>query len=1602
MAAAKMTAETRKTLARLRKLFASTEEASVNQAGSLLETLGDAQVSAIFAEGCAIGEEGRLVIGDEVLKRARAAFRTLVALWALRASGALRKARVLNLDVSETVECPTIVDVLTGMSSLEVLALRTRSSMDLTPLATCTGLKRLRLNGQSGWREPGGLEDLSVLASLTGLEELTIRACSASDFGALAPLEALQVVDLDSCSNLTDLQWLRDKDQLRSLTLSWSGYHERSHEDLTDLTPITQLGSLTTLRLSDFHAHNTEQSAGQLRELLVPSCEKMTSLQELHLHATTSDLTPFCAAPNIELLRLAGPSDVKSLRPVANLKGLRWLAFDGVMEELESLDGIEGCTSLQHFGSQLGRRGDDPGAPGALTAVCLDSCPKLVDINALGAFETLESVKMLNVAVPSAAAFAKLTSLKSLTIARHRWLRVADQFADFDGIEALQGLETLSVISDKIERLAGLRGLPKLSSVDVHQAAISSLDGLADLPSLRTLGLSGSVLTSLDGVEQFRGLTSLSACGCSSLTNVDALYSLADLSCVNLVGTDLGLGKATSEQEERASVLRYQKKLWKKISAADPTAPKPAWLVQQKGAKVPGKIMRLLRMRDHLQVAQGVALLDGLGVQGPVERLLDGAKLEDGVLKSGPQLTRKKDQEYLDYATHLLLEIAPKTHPLRKAAASAKTLVLEGLIAQHAAGIGVFTSVETLTLRHARLTDLSGYAGAKTVTSLTLGLSTRQGYYGNRWVRDCTFDSLAGLEGLTALETLELQGCHVGKLDALAGCARLRSLTMYGCSGAGDLGPLAGLTALESLVWGHDSVPSLAPLRGLSGLKHVDLSGCRGLQTVDGLDQVPGIVGMSTLTLSGSFTDLQGLTALSNLTSLHLIECSALTSLDGLEHLTGLESLDLTGSDELHDLSAIRGLSALASLNLSRWGYRGSDAMGGLEVGPKAAVFSTRGAVSAYQKELSEFLARKTAPVAEEVAESDLFAGLPAAGPLSSGDRRKVLAAIKKAVRSGDLAICKQGIARAVALADEALFQALLKGCSVTGDTASVGEGTITRSKTFRAKKALMPTVWYGFLGLVGAAPPAARPESLNALKTLDLRHACLQGLPGEIGGWESLTHLTLSHVTEWNSKGDRVPYDSKLGDLPAGLGGLTNLQVLQLSGCAVTSLPETVGQLRSLRSLFLSDNALTSLPESFGALGALETLKLERNKLARLPDSFGHLGALQTCDLDHNALTGLPPLLGGLERLQTLSLITNPIASLPPSFGELSALQVLDLSGHMLTILPETFGDLGSLRELSLANSRRSQRNHSPLTSLPKSFVRLASLEKLDLTDNVVTLPAGFGGLTALTEFTWSDGCPLTRVPDDFSKLSNLKTFDWRSAALTECPDFSGMSELRKIAFNANETARGSASWRWLCRNREPFGALSFAVTDRAGPVAEPSDTPSADRYKPVRDRLRSRDLDEMLATVDSLRDPANEDLLRYFAAGCGVTETGRIVMGTQVRQMREHFQTYAALVFLARLGVLDEVQLLDLSWSRMAHTRLLVALPPELYQLTSLTHLAVLQPQLKRGTTRQNLPYWKGTHFGDLANLEVLVVSATPGESWEGVAPAIRVESTYYYCSV
>lgn len=158
-----------------------------------------------------------------------------------------------------------------------------------------------------------------------------------------------------------------------------------------------------------------------------------------------------------------------------------------------------------------------------------------------------------------------------------------------------------------------------------------------------------------------------------------------------------------------------------------------------------------------------------------------------------------------------------------------------------------------------------------------------------------------------------------------------------------------------------------------------------------------------------------------------------------------------------------------------------------------------------------------------------------------------------------------------------------------------------------------------------------------------------------------------------------RLDLAGGLTEFPREVFGLADsLEVLNLSGNALTELPADFWRLSRLRILFCSENRFTRLPEVLGKCPQLDMVGFKSNQIAQVSGA------------------ALPP------RLRWLILTDNQIAELPAELGRRPRLQKLMLAGNRLAALPDSMAACQRLELLRIASNRFEQLPHW-LFALPR-----------------------------------------------------------------------------------------------------------------------------------------------------------------------------------------------------------------------------------------------------------------------------------------------------------
>jgi len=166
-------------------------------------------------------------------------------------------------------------------------------------------------------------------------------------------------------------------------------------------------------------------------------------------------------------------------------------------------------------------------------------------------------------------------------------------------------------------------------------------------------------------------------------------------------------------------------------------------------------------------------------------------------------------------------------------------------------------------------------------------------------------------------------------------------------------------------------------------------------------------------------------------------------------------------------------------------------------------------------------------------------------------------------------------------------------------------------------------------------------------------------------------------------------------------------LEVLNLSGNALSELPDDLSRLSKLKVLFCSNNRFTRLPEVLASCVQLEMVGFKANSIREVAAAAISQG-LRWFILTDNQIEALPDSIGSCKRLQKLMLAGNQLAGLPEAMRGCEGLELLRISANRFQALPEWLLQLPRLTWLAFGGN--------PVSALPQAPTSATRLKWADL----------------------------------------------------------------------------------------------------------------------------------------------------------------------------------------------------------------------------------------------------------------------------------------------
>lgn len=215
-----------------------------------------------------------------------------------------------------------------------------------------------------------------------------------------------------------------------------------------------------------------------------------------------------------------------------------------------------------------------------------------------------------------------------------------------------------------------------------------------------------------------------------------------------------------------------------------------------------------------------------------------------------------------------------------------------------------------------------------------------------------------------------------------------------------------------------------------------------------------------------------------------------------------------------------------------------------------------------------------------------------------------------------------------------------------------------------------------------------------------------------------------------------RLQLSCNLTDFPAEIFSLADsLEILDLSGNALSSLPDRLPELHKLKILFCSDNHFTELPRVLGQCKALSMVGFRNNHIRHV-SAVALPPLLRWLILTGNQLADLPSELGQCPHLQKLMVAGNHLQNLPKELEHCKNLELIRIAANRFETLPEVLFKLPRLAWLSYSgNPFCSSDEQTALQDTPVKPIPWSSL--------TLEQKLGEGASGVIYKATWQEGNP-------------------------------------------------------------------------------------------------------------------------------------------------------------------------------------------------------------------------------------------------------------------
>ncbi len=571
----------------------------------------------------------------------------------------------------------------------------------------------------------------------------------------------------------------------------------------------------------------------------------------------------------VDSLNLSGKSQIKHLRPLSELRDLKFL--DISQTAIEDLAPISNVTFLESLN--------------------LSNTPTSA-IKFIKYSDRLRYLDISNTKIEDISELVNLTNLQALKVEK-------TPIQSFAVLNQFKSLQELNLNESGFNNMENLKELSSLESLFLSKNTILNFSLLSQLTALTMLDLSDTNFEDLAPLSSLTKLVQLDITACKELSDLSPLNSLASLKKIAADETKLSTEDATLFVQNNPNILliHHVKDLqswWESLSMAWKQA--------------------LIKINPSLE-------LDKPGIEVLTQTLnLPSLNLDDSEIESLMPVVRFVALTSLSLSNNVLIDnllplqevktlqlVTAKNTSIQDASPLKENVLLKRIDLEASpivsiAALSGLTELNYLNVNGSqvkevefpdflqRRPDVSIIYRSDSLTSWWEGLNEDWKQVLSEKFKLTSSPTTDELHQLTAVSSLSLERVPFTSLEPLTIFNNLRKLTVFD-SPTLVLSPLRQLTKLTSLTLSQMPAIDYLPIAGLIELEELDLSN----------------------------TGIEGVAALIKLTNLKKLNLSGtnIKSLKGIETLRKLEELDIASTNlrSLKALEDIMGLKKLTCFN---------------------------------------------------------------------------------------------------------------------------------------------------------------------------------------------------------------------------------------------------------------------------------------------------------------------------------------------------------------------------------------------------------------------------------------------------------------------------------------------------------------------------------------------------------------------------------------------------------------------------------------------------------------------------------------------------------------